>query len=349
MSTPWQGGSSALLGPQVPATTLEKYSLLLVSHGEISQCSQLSLGSSSVSPSGNLERRHDSSEGTVLKCLSYFSNMSVNLCTGDRSKKFMSCQPEIPKMEELWHRAIYTHTCTRTVQKAFRNGNIWESWQCKLWRTLGLDRPDMWMSDTGELQAAGLNCSVDSCRTQFTSLTLTDADLSIVVLLLSKGTKGLSVKGTVTRISARNNKTAFISSLLSSLENGKVTAQNSSAELLIIVKEVPRSNSMVLENLLQWTPPGGKVTGKAVAVVMGITVYLEPTSINEWPLVNQGKGLWQTLIFRAMMFLQQSHFSFFIFPARWLCRGVLLILYFRFSGWMWCSFLPLSLWVPVQP
>ena len=74
---------------------------------------------------------------------------------------------------------------------------------------------------------------------------------------MSEGTKDLGVKGRGTRVSVRNNKMAFISSLLSSLENSKVTAQNSSVELLIIVKEIHRSNGTVLENLSWWEGCGG--------------------------------------------------------------------------------------------
>lgn len=54
------------------------------------------------------------------KCLPFISIMSANLCIGDRGKKFMSCQPEVPKVKEIWHTAerarTHTHT-SKTLQK----------------------------------------------------------------------------------------------------------------------------------------------------------------------------------------------------------------------------------------
>lgn len=83
----------------VPSTTLEKYSLFLVSCGGISQCSRLSLRKLLCFSFWKSRKKHDSSEGTQMPFSLLKHACGCVHCDG--SKKLISCQPEMPKIEAM--------------------------------------------------------------------------------------------------------------------------------------------------------------------------------------------------------------------------------------------------------
>lgn len=154
MSAPGQAGGSASLGPPVPSTALEKYSLLLVRQEEISRLSSFSSGNSGVFPSGNWERKV-----TVQKV--QYSNVFLSsqsfwhMCALVIEVMSLSCQPGMPQMEEMWHTADCVHTHSHTQNRNPSAMEISECQQRQFGGVLGLHGPEVRMCNTTWLQATG--------------------------------------------------------------------------------------------------------------------------------------------------------------------------------------------------